>query len=404
MIAIIGGGAAGMMAAILAAQNGAKVTILEKNEILGKKILISGKGRCNITNFCEPKEVIANTPTNSKFLYNSLFQFNSFDVVDFFNRNGLETKIERGNRVFPVSDNAADVVKILTAKLKKIDVTIIYQAAKDILRVGKIFAIKLANGEVLRAEKLIIATGGKSYPGTGSTGDGYKFARKFGHKINKFKPSLVPIETTEKWVTELQGLSLKNASIKIYDANNKIVYDDFGEMLFTHFGVSGPLILSASSHLHKVENHKLIIDLKPALTEEKLNIRIQRDFAENPKKQFETVLKLFLPKKMIPIFIKFTGISANKQVNQISKTERKCLLHFLKNLEIKLSKLRSIKEAIITSGGVDVKEINPKTMESKIEKNLFFAGEIIDVDAYTGGFNLQIAWSTGFVAGKSAGT
>ncbi|MBT3169468.1 MAG: NAD(P)/FAD-dependent oxidoreductase [Candidatus Cloacimonetes bacterium] len=402
MIAIIGGGAAGMMAAIVAGQNGAKVTILEKNEILGKKILISGKGRCNITNFCGPKEVIANTPTNSRFLYNSLFQFNSFDVVDFFNRNGLETKIERGNRVFPVSDNAADVVKILAAKLKKIDVTIIHQTAKDILKVGKIFAVKLANGEVLRAEKLIIATGGKSYPGTGSTGDGYKFSRKFGHKINKFKPSLVPIETTEKWVTELQGLSLKNASIKIYDANNKMVYDDFGEMLFTHFGVSGPLILSASSHLRRIENHKLIIDLKPALTEEKLDIRIQRDFAENPKKQFETVLKLFLPKKMIPIFIKFTEISAKKQVNQISKTERKRLLYLFKNLEIKLSKLRSIKEAIITSGGVDVKEINPKTMESKIEKNLFFAGEIIDVDAYTGGFNLQIAWSTGFVAGKSA--
>ncbi|MDO9576891.1 MAG: NAD(P)/FAD-dependent oxidoreductase [Candidatus Cloacimonadales bacterium] len=406
-VLIIGGGAAGMMAAGMAAKNGKKTILIEKNPVLGKKLLITGKGRCNLTNYCEIPELIENIPTNGKFLINAFYQFNSYDTISFFSDLGLEIKIERGNRVFPTSDKAADVVHALIKFIHQNKVEVLHTAVESVQKFGNLFAAKLIDGEVVRAEKLIIATGGKSYQGTGSTGDGYKFARTFGHKVTRFKPSLVPIEAMEfepsnsrVRIPALQGLSLKNISIKILDKTGQEVYAEFGEMLFTHFGISGPIILSASSHLHSIDDHILCIDLKPALDEEALDLRLQRDFSEHSQQQFQNVLKNLLPAKMIPVFIILSNIPAEKKTGQLNREERKTVLHLLKNLKIKLDKFRPIQEAIITSGGVDVKEIDPRTMESKLVPNLYFAGEVIDVDAYTGGFNLQIAWSTGFVAGK----
>ncbi|MDP8202374.1 MAG: NAD(P)/FAD-dependent oxidoreductase [Candidatus Tenebribacter burtonii] len=412
-VIVVGGGAAGMMAAGTAAKNGKKVILIEKNPVLGKKLLITGKGRCNITNYCDVRELIENVPVNGKFLTNAFYGFSSYDTVDFFNEAGLETKVERGNRVFPTSDKAMDVVEILMKFIYKYKVDVIHSSAVDVMQFGKVFAVKLENNEVIKGEKLIITTGGKSYPSTGSTGDGYKYARNFGHKITKFKPSLVPIISksilplekvnTSKGcnVKDLQGLSLKNAAIKIVDEKGKIVYEDFGEMLFTHFGVSGPMILSATSHIRNLDGHKLIIDLKPALSIEKLDERLQRDFKEFSNKQFKNILKNLLPKKMIPIIQKVSGISEEKPVHQITGKERKNLITSLKELTIQLIKFRLLSDAIITSGGVDVSQINPKTMESKLVPGLYFAGEVIDCDAYTGGFNLQIAWSTGYAAGIS---
>ena len=412
-VIVIGGGAAGMMAAGSAAKNGLDVTLIEKNAVLGKKLLITGKGRCNITNLCDERELIENTQVNGKFLTNAFYQFNSFATIDFFNELGLETKIERGNRVFPKSDKAKDVVKTLIKFISKNKINIVHKAAIDLMKFGEIFAVKLVDEDIIKARKLIIATGGKSYPGTGSTGDGYKFARKMGHKIKDFYPALVPItaKKIEKLkdcensvgcnVKDLQGLSLKNAAINIVNKNGKIIHEDFGEMLFTHFGVSGPIILSASSHIRKIDDHKLVIDLKPALSEQKLNRRLQRDFTEQSNKQFKNILWNLLPQKMIPIMIKLSGIPADKPVNQITKEERKFIVRALKMFTIKLVKFRPIAEAIITSGGVDTSQINPKTMESKLVPGLFFAGEVLDCDAYTGGFNLQIAWSTGYAAGFS---
>jgi predicted Rossmann fold flavoprotein len=410
-IIVIGGGAAGMFAAGFAGKNGKNVTLIEKNPILGKKLLITGKGRCNITNNCDVKELIANIAVNGKFLTNVFYGFPSADAVSFFEEVGLQVKTERGNRVFPVSDKAADVVKALEGFLHQHNVKSITVAVKDIKKFGNIFAVRLVDDTVLRTQKVIIATGGKSYPGTGSTGDGYKFARDFGHNITKIKPALVPIEAkdfvihgktiTNVQVADLQGLSLKNAAIKITDNADKTIYKDFGEMLFTHFGVSGPMILSASSVVKKIDNHKLSIDLKPALDEKQLDARIQRDFKLNSNKRYENILKFLVPKKLIPVIIQLSGIEPEKQVNQINKSERRNLVYLLKNLNVRLEKFRSIKESIITSGGVDVKEINPKNMESKLIEGLYFAGEVIDCDAYTGGFNLQIAWSTGFAAGNS---
>lgn len=400
-IIIIGGGASGMMAAGTAAKRGIDATLIEKNPVLGRKLLLTGKGRCNLTNNCDVGELIENIPVNGKFLTNAFYKFSSKETISFFNKLGLETKVERGKRVFPTSDKAKDVIEALIKFVVSNGVNVIHSSALNIVKFGKIFAVKLQNGEVIRGNRLIIATGGKSYPATGSTGDGYKFARKFGHTIKKFRPSLVPIEAIHEWAPRADKLLLKNIAIKILDKNNKVVYKDFGEMFFSEFGVSGPVILSASSHVRKINNHKLIIDLKPALSEKKLDKRIQRDFNEHFRKQFKAVLKNLLPNKLIPIIIELSKIPARKQVHQITKEERKNLVFLLKNLSLKLDKFRSIKEAIITSGGVDVKGINPKTMESKLVKGLFFAGEIIDVDAYTGGFNLQIAWSTGFVAGMS---
>ena len=435
-VMVIGGGAAGLMAAGTAADNGKQVVLIEKNPVLGKKLLITGKGRCNLTNYCDVNDLIQNTPVNGRFMTNSFYRFSAYDTLAFFNDLGLETKIERGNRVFPKSDKAIDVVKKLIKYISQNKVEVIHSAVSNIQLFGKLFAAKLINGEVVRAENLIIATGGKSYPGTGSTGDGYKFARSFGHKVTKFKPSLVPIEAMEflqpngwsesstmveekkqsRTITEdskakpsvrsvrvpaLQGLAIKNAGITITDNNGKIIYEDFGELLFTHFGVSGPVILSASSHISKIKNNILHIDLKPALSEETLDKRLQKEFKENSNKNFQNILKHLLPSKMLPVFIILSQISAEKKAHQISRKERMRIIELMKDFSIKLDKLRPIKEAIITSGGVDVKEINPKTMESKIVPGLYFAGEIIDVDAYTGGFNLQIAWSTGFCAGQS---
>jgi hypothetical protein len=451
-VMVIGGGAAGMMAAGFAAKNGNNTILIEKNPVLGKKLLITGKGRCNITNYCDVQELIENIPTNGKFLINALYQFDAYAAISFFSDIGLEVKIERGNRVFPVSDNAKDVVQTLIKFIHKNNVKVLHTAVDSVMKFGRLFAAKLIEGEVIRAEKMIITTGGKSYSGTGSTGDGYNFARVFGHKITRFKPSLVPIEAMEfvkpgEWletfamveninkdtktvvernrytprlkphssqegnlnserrsirVPALQGLSLKNVNIKIKDKKGKNVYSEFGEMLFTHFGVSGPVILSATSHLRKIDDYILSIDLKPALDEETLDLRLQKEFKEHSQKQFQNVIKNLLPVKMIPVFVILSGIPAEKKAGQLTREERKILLHLLKNLQIRLEKFRPIKEAIITSGGVNVKEIDPKTMESKLVHGLYFAGEIIDCDAYTGGFNLQIAWSTGYAAGRNA--
>ncbi len=405
-VIVIGGGSAGLMAAGTAAKNGRKTLLIEKNPVLGKKLLITGKGRCNLTNYCDVPELIENVPRNGKFLINAFHRFSCENTVSFFNDLGLATKVERGNRVFPASDKAKDVVESMIKYAIGNGVEVIHSATREIMKFGNLFAVKLINDDVLRCEKIIIATGGKSYPGTGSTGDGYKFARQLGHKITRFKPSLVPIEAHEfipenikAKVTDLQDLTLKNVGITLLNKNGKVVYKDFGEMLFTHFGISGPVILSASSHVKKIEEYTLVIDLKPALDEEKLDLRLQRDFKEN--KEFQNILKNLLPSKMIPIFIELSGISAKRNAHQIKREERKKIGFLLKNLAVKLEKFRPIKEAIITSGGVEVKEINPKTMESKLVTGLYFSGEVIDVDGYTGGFNLQIAWSTGFVAGSS---
>lgn len=406
---VIGGGAAGMMAAGVAAKNGNRTILIEKNPVLGKKLMITGKGRCNITNYCDVPELIENIPTNGKFLTNAFYQFDAYAAISFFSDLGLEIKIERGNRVFPESDKAKDVVQALIKFIHQNKVEVLHTAVDSVMKFGSLFAAKLINGEVVRSEKMIIATGGKSYPGTGSTGAGYKFAREFGHKITRFKPSLVPIEAMQFYpvnkrvgIPALQGLSLKNTTISILDKNGKKVYEDFGEMLFTHFGVSGPMILSASSHIGKIDEHILKIDLKPALDEKMLDLRLQKEFSASPQKQFQNILKNLLPAKLIPVFIILSCIPAEKKAGQISKEERKRTLDLLKNLQIKLDKFRPIQEAIITSGGVNVNDIDPKTMQSKLVPGLYFAGEILDCDAYTGGFNLQIAWSTGFAAGNNA--
>jgi len=415
-VLVIGGGPAGMMAAITAAEQGNSVTILEKMESLGKKLLITGKGRCNITNSAEIDEFLKNIPENSKFLYSAFNQFNNQDIVNFLNKQGVETKIERGGRVFPVSDKAQDVLNAFIKRLKELNIQIKtnFYVKKVLAPNGIIEGIEgEQNGktEKIQAEKVILATGGESYPVTGSTGDGYLIAEKLGHTITEIKPSLVPLTCNNKSTyicQQMQGLSLKNVAIKI-KCDDKTIYEDFGEMLFTHFGVSGPVILSASAILVRYKNIndllkqnkiKLYIDLKPALDEEKLDDRILRDFEELKNKQFKNSLEKLLPRKMIEPVIEITEINPEKRINEITKEERKKLINTLKNFELTISGFRRIEEAIITSGGINIKEINPKTMESRIIKGLYFAGEIIDVDAFTGGFNLQIAWSTGYAAGK----
>lgn len=416
-VVIIGGGAAGMVAAIMASRNGHKVVLIEKMRSLGRKLSITGKGRCNITNATEIENFIKNVPGNGKFLYSAFNQFTNEDAIKFFNEIGVKTKIERGERVFPISDSALEVIDKLKKELDRQNVRIIVNTpVEEILikeemiedeLVKSVQGVKINTG-VIECDKIILATGGKSYPTTGSTGDGYKFAEKLGHTIVKPKPSLVPVEVYEKDIKEIQGVSLKNIGMKFVDGS-KTVYQDFGEMLFTHFGVSGPTILSGSAHLLRVKNidEKLKngsitvnIDLKPALTEEKLEARIQRDFEKYTKKQFKNSLNDLLPGKLINYIVEKSGIPEEKQTDQITKEERKKLAKLLKNLEFKVKRFRPIEEAIITAGGVSIKEINSSTMESKKVKGLFFAGEIIDVDAYTGGFNLQIAYSTAYVAAK----
>ena len=416
-VVVIGGGPAGMMAAITASQKGNHVILIEKMKSLGRKLLITGKGRCNITSSLPIEDFIKNTPGNGKFLFSCYQSFTNKDIIEFLKEEGLEVKEERGNRIFPITDHSQDVLNCFIKKLKKNNVEIHYnEKVEEILyneKEGEKIATRIkTNREVIEADKVILATGGKSYPLTGSTGDGYDLAKKLGHTIKNIKPSLVPLEIYEEDVCkELQGLSLRNVSIKLLDSEkNKHIYEDFGEMLFTHFGVSGPIILSGSAHLVRYKNIeekyknrsiKLVIDFKPALSEQKLEARILRDFEELKNKQYKNSLDKLLPQKLIPVIVRESKIEATKKVNEITKEERRNLVHLLKNFTLEIKTFRPIEEAIITSGGINVKEINPKTMESKIVKNLYFAGEIIDVDAYTGGFNLQIAYSTGYVAGLS---
>lgn len=408
-VIIIGGGAAGMLAAISAAKFNNHVTIIEKMNSCGKKLCITGKGRCNITNSADIGGIIENTPNNGRFLYSALNNFDNNDIISLLEENGLTTKVERGGRIFPVSDNAHDVLNVLLKQLKKLNVKILNdtKATKILLKGNKVIGVEINNNKTINADKVIIATGGKSYPVTGSTGDGYMLAQDVGHTITKIKPSLIPLTSKDEDCKELQGLSLKNVAIKL-KMEEKTIYEDFGEMIFTHFGISGPIVLSASAHLIRyknidelLKNNQVVfeIDFKPALDNEKLDARILRDFEEIKNKEFKNSLNKLLPQKLIPIIIKRTNINPLKKVNEITKEERQKLLKTLKSFKISISGTRPIEEAIITSGGINVKEINPKTMESKIIEGLYFAGEVIDVDCYTGGFNLQVAWSTGFLAG-----
>lgn len=402
-VVVIGAGPGGIMAAGKASERGHDVILLDKNDRIGKKILISGKGRCNITNDTDIEGLIENIPGNGNFLYSAFYTFSNHDLIQFFEQHGLKTKVERGGRVFPVSDNAKDVNAALLKFLKKTNVRLQLNSTVQEIKTKEnaVIAVVLKDGTEISCDSVVLATGGASYPGTGSTGDGYVMSRKLGHTIVDLKPSLVPLLAQEEWVKELQGLSLKNISISILNNAGKKIYSDFGEMLFTHFGVSGPVILSASRHIldYDYKNVKLVIDLKPALTEEKLNERILRDFEKYSRKQYKNSLDELLPQKMIPVIIKLSGIEPERFVNQIKKDERKALVRLLKNLTLNINGSRPIKDAIVTAGGVSTNEINPSTMESKLIKDLYFAGEVIDVDGYTGGFNLTIAFSTGFLAG-----
>ena len=412
-IIVVGGGPAGMMAAITAAENGNDVTIIEKMPSFGRKLLITGKGRCNITSSLYMSEFIKNTPGNGRFLYSAFQNYTNKDIIEFLKRQGLEVKEERGNRIFPVTDKSIDVLNCFKKRIDelKIKCKLDTRVEKILIKNNEVLGVR-TNKEIIQTDKIILATGGKSYPLTGSTGDGYKIAKDVGHIITPIKPSLVPLEVYEKEeCKKLQGLSLRNVGIKIIDSERKkLIYEDFGEMVFTHFGISGPIILSGSAHLSRYKDIdyllkkryvNLSIDLKPALTEEQLDDRILRDFKEFKNKQFKHSLDKLLPQKLIPLIIELSGIDENKRVNEITKTERKRLVQLLKCFTITIKAFRPVEEAIITSGGINVREINPKTMESKIIKGLYFAGEIIDVDAYTGGFNLQIAYSTGYTAGIS---
>lgn len=404
-VIVIGGGPAGMAAALAAAENGQQVTLLEKNEKLGKKLYITGKGRCNITNACDTEELFSNVPRNAKFLYSAFYACDNFKVMRFFEEHGLRLKTERGNRVFPESDHSSDVIRTLQNAMRDagVEVRLFTEVKSLLVKDGRVAGVLLENKEKLSGDAVVIATGGFSYQSTGSTGDGYRFAAETGHELVKTTPSLVPFTVKEDYVKEMQGLSLKNVKVSIYQKSRKI-YEDFGEMLFTHFGVSGPLLLSASSLVNNQIMQgelQMEIDLKPALTEEQLDKRILRDFDENKNRQFKNCIQKLLPSKMIPVMIKLSGIHPDKKVNEITKEERQNLIRCVKAFPVTLTGLRDFKEAIITRGGVSVKDVNPSTMESKKMEGLYFAGEVLDLDALTGGFNLQIAWSTGYLAGNS---
>lgn len=409
-IIIVGGGAAGLFAGVIASEKGCKVTIIEKNEKLGKKLFITGKGRCNVTNACDTDQLFSNIVTNSKFMYSSIYSFNNYQVMDLFEQLGCPLKIERGDRVFPVSDKSSDIIKVLEKQLKKNNAVIMLNT--------KVLSVETKNGVFskvivtdkngkrmsITGNKCIIATGGVSYKSTGSTGDGYTFAKRMGHGIIEPMPGLVPFNIKGTECKELMGLSLKNVSVKVY-VDNKIVGEEFGEMLFTHFGMSGPCILTLSSMISRKyldKNIKVVIDLKPALTYEQLEKRIMRDFEAGKNKHLINGLDKLLPKSLIPVIIKRTGINENKPVNAITKNDREVLVNTLKNFTFDFASFRDINEAIITKGGVNTKEINPKTMESKLVGGVFFAGEVLDVDGFTGGFNLQIAWSSAYCAAIAA--
>lgn len=403
---VIGGGAAGLMAAGTASNEGVETLVLERNERPARKLMITGKGRCNVTNNCASlQELISNVPRNGRFLYGAFSRFMPADVMDFFESRGVELKTERGNRVFPVSDDATDIVDALQAYAKS-RARVMHGRAVELLTDGvKVTGVRTEGGEEIFAEKIIVATGGLSYPGTGSTGDGYELARQAGHNVTELVPSLVPLEIHEGFCTDLMGLSLRNTAIKVINTENgKTVFTDFGEMLFTHFGVSGPMILSASAHMRDMKSgkYKILIDLKPALTAEQLDARILRDFSENINRNFINALNSLLPKKLVPVIVKLSKIPMTTKVNQITKEQRQSLVNLLKGMSITVTGFRPVAEAIVTSGGIDISQINPKTMESKLVEGLYFAGEVIDADAYTGGFNLQIAFSTGRLAGLSA--
>lgn len=417
-VIIIGGGPAGMLAAITSAQKGNETTIIEKNNRLGKKLLITGKGRCNITSSIDINDFINNIPGNGKFLYSAFQNYTNKDIINFLEKNGVSVKEERGNRIFPKSDRSLDVEKAFEREITRlhINVKLNSKVTKILVKNNKAEGVKYLNSEniekTLYADKIILATGGATYPLTGSTGDGYKMAEQLGHTVTKIKPSLVPLIASKgsiKICQKLQGLSLRNVAIRLIDVEkNKKIYEDFGEMIFTHFGVSGPTILSSSAHLLRYKNVEellangkiiLEIDLKPALSEQQLDLRIQRDFSANKNKEFKNSLDALLPQKLIPVIVDLSGIDEDKKVNEVTKEERLKLVELLKKFNVTISGFRPLEEGIITAGGINVKEINPKTMESKIVEGLFFAGEIIDVDAYTGGFNLQIAYSTGYTAG-----
>lgn len=404
-VIVIGGGPAGMMAAYAASCQGHAVTVLEQNEKLGKKLFITGKGRCNITNAGDMDNLFANVMSNRKFLYSAFYTFDNEQVLSFFENQGLRTKVERGNRVFPLSDHSSDVIAALSRALKSqnVDIWLHTKVQSLLIRDEAACGVVLSDGKTVEADDVIVATGGISYPSTGSTGDGYRMAEESGHALVECTPSLVPFETKEDWVKDLQGLSLRNVTVSIYHGKKKL-YEDFGEMLFTHFGVSGPLILSASGMIKPVQFKQelcMYIDLKPALDAEQLDKRILREFDAAMNKQFKNVIGSLMPAKMIPVVIRLSGIDPDKKVNEVSREERQHLVQLLKRLPLTINGLRGWNEAIITKGGVSVKDINPSTMESKKVSHLFFCGEVLDLDALTGGYNLQIAWSTGYLAGIS---
>ncbi len=406
-VIIIGAGAAGLMASVSAARAGADVTIIERNERPARKVMITGKGRCNVTNNCSLiNDLIANVPTNGRFLYSAFTRFMPIDTMEFFENEGVELKVERGNRVFPVSDKAVDIVDALNNASQRSGAKRIQRRVTHIITSeGRVCAVKTEDGRELECDKVIVATGGKSYSVTGSTGDGYILAESLGHTIVEPKPSLVPLVAHEGWCSDAQGLSLRNVEITVYDKESyKEVYSEFGEMLFTHYGVSGPLILSASTHMHDLgkKQYEIYIDLKPALSFEQLDQRVQKDFLEFANKNLINSLGKLLPQKLIPVIVKLSGIKPTTKTNQVTKEQRHTLVNLLKSLKVTAIAFRPIDEAIVTSGGIKTSEINPKTMESKLINGLYFAGEVIDVDAYTGGFNLQIAFSTGHLAGESA--
>lgn len=408
-ILIIGGGAAGMAAAVFLGEKNHQVHLFEKNEKLGKKLFITGKGRCNITNTCDDETFFKSVVTNAKFLYSAFYGYSNQDVVSFFENLGLAVKEERGGRIFPVSDHSSDVIRILEKRMKELDVKVHLKSEAEALLTEegengerKIKGVRLRNGAEILGEKVIVATGGFSYQATGSTGDGYTFAKEAGHTVTQLRPALVPIATKEEYVTQMQGLALKNIRFTVKDGK-KVLYDDFGELLFTHFGISGPLVLTASSYIgKKLEKKELqgYIDLKAALTEEQLDARLLREFEAGINRQFKNVITGMFPAKLYPVILELGGIAPDKKVNEITRKERQDFIHLVKHFPLTLVELRPFREAIITQGGVKVKEINPKTMESKLVKGLYFIGEVLDLDAVTGGFNLQIAWSTAKAAAK----
>lgn len=403
---IVGGGAAGMIAAIILGREKKRVALYEKNEKLGKKLFITGKGRCNLTNACEVEELFESVVTNPKFLYSSFYGFDNAMTMGFFEELGLALKTERGNRVFPLSDKSSDVIKVLEREMRAqgVEINLNSEVKKIHTKEEKFACVELKNKEKVYGKQVLIATGGLSYPITGSTGDGYRFATDFGMKVTDLRPGLVPIETKEEWVKELQGLSLRNVGVRMENDKKKLLYEEFGEMIFTHYGVSGPTILSGSSVVAKElqkQNIKLIIDLKAALDERTLDERLLREFKENINKQFKNVVSSMFPSKILPVILKYGPILPEKKINEITREERREFIDYIKNFTITLTGLRPIKEGIITQGGVSVKEVNPGTMESKKIEGVYFAGEVLDVDALTGGFNLQIAWSTGCLAARS---